>query len=89
LLSEYLYDTNRSAEPYVSFLASLFFPSTRSWLFFLAHRAKWGAYGFEKMVIFVGVCGFASSIAGVALHLVSRYLSRKDSSELRGRGKAL
>jgi hypothetical protein len=41
------------------------------------------------MVIFVGVCGFASSIAGVALHLVSRYLSRKDSSELRGRGKAL
>ncbi|GAA5905786.1 hypothetical protein JCM6882_000458 [Rhodosporidiobolus microsporus] len=44
--------------------------------------AAWGAFGFEKMIIFVGITAFLSLLGGVALHFV-RQQRRKATVALR------
>ncbi|GAA5872120.1 hypothetical protein JCM8547_003812 [Rhodosporidiobolus lusitaniae] len=41
-------------------------------------RAEWGAFGFRKMIFFVGITGFLSSLGGLALSGIKLYKKRKE-----------
>ncbi|GAA6023212.1 hypothetical protein JCM10207_004481 [Rhodosporidiobolus poonsookiae] len=50
--------------------------------------AAWGAYGFRKMIIFVGVAAFLSAIGGIGLHYVQRAVrDKRRRAALHGAGK--
>ncbi|GAA5905771.1 hypothetical protein JCM6882_000454 [Rhodosporidiobolus microsporus] len=49
--------------------------------------ANWGAYGFGKMIIFVGVTAFLSSLGGLALHVLRLKQQRRHQRLRAGEGK--